>query len=207
MAVLDAARPSLRQSLPADAGQRPTRFSGATADETFARLYRAHAPGVYAAALRVLGRASDAEDVTQEVFARFWRDPASFDPSRGELGAYLRLLARSRALDLWRHEQAASRAHERLKLAARHDAPRPDERPAAAAEREEDRQAIHAALRRLPVAQREALVLSYWGSLTPHEIARRAGVPFATARSRMRLGLEKLRRECAPALAGARAEG
>ena len=206
--MLGAARSSLRQPLPADHGQHPTRFlSPASDDDAFPALYRAHAPGVYSAAYRVLGRASDAEDITQEVFARFWRDPRRFDPKRGALGAYLRLMARSRALDLWRHDQAAGRARDRLTVVARDAAPPVDELPATVAEREERRRAVLAALKRLPPAQREALVLSYWGSLTPHEIARRAGVPFGTARSRIRLGLEKLRRECSPALADAAREG
>lgn len=165
-------------------------------------MYREHAPSVYAAALRVIGRPSDAEDVTQEVFSRHWRNPSRFDAKRGELGGYLRLMARSRALDLWRHEQAAGRARDRLKVVSRDDA-RPGDRPAAVAERDEQRRAVRAALRELPHEQREALVLSYWGSLSADEIARRAGVPFGTARSRMRLGLEKLRRRCPPELAGA----
>jgi RNA polymerase sigma-70 factor (ECF subfamily) len=206
--VLGAVRPSLRQLLPADHGQHPTRlFEAVSDDEAFAALYRAYASGVHAAAYRVLGRVSDAEDVTQEVFARFWRDPRRFDPKRGELGPYLRLMARSRALDLWRHDQAAERARDRLTVVARDAGPPVDELPAAVAEREERRRAVRAAVKRLPSAQREALVLSYWGSLTPHEIAHRVGVPFGTARSRIRLGLEKLRRECSPALADAAGEG
>lgn len=194
--MLAAARSPLRQLLPADGGQQPTPPFDA---EAFASLYRVEAPGVYAAALRVLGRATDAEDVCQEIFLRFWRDPARFDPNRGEVGPYLRLMARSRALDLWRHEQAAGRARDRLRLVAREDEPRTDELPADATERDEERAAVRAALKRLPPAQREALVLSYWGSLSAHEVAARAGVPFGTARSRMRLGLEKLRRDCAAA--------
>jgi RNA polymerase sigma-70 factor, ECF subfamily len=154
----------------------------------------------------VIGRPSDAEDVTQEVFTRHWRDPSRFDPARGEIGGYLRLMARSRALDLWRHEQAGGRARDRLKLVARDD-DRPAERPAAVAERHERRQAVRAALKELPHEQREALVLSYWGSLGPDEVARRAGVPFGTARSRVRLGLEKLRRQCPPELAPSDGEG
>jgi RNA polymerase sigma-70 factor (ECF subfamily) len=149
----------------------------------------------------VLGRHSEAEDVTQETFLRYWRNPARFDPTRGELGSYLRVMARSRALDLWRQEQAAGRARDRLKLVERGTEVRPDQRPAASAEREEARRTVRAALRRLPPEQREALVLSYWGSLTSDEIADRAGVPFGTARSRMRLGIEKLRRDCGPQLA------
>ena len=199
--MLGAVRPSLRQLLPTDHGQHPTRrLRPIPADDGFAALYEQHAASVYAAAVRVIGRPSDAEDVTQEVFTRYWRDPSRFDPRRGEIGSYLRLMARSRALDLWRHEQAGGRATERLKLVSRDDE-RAEDRPAAAAEREERRRALRIALRELPHEQREALVLSYWGSLSPDEIARRAGIPFGTARSRMRLGLEKLRRQCSADLA------
>lgn len=201
--MLGAARSSLRHLLPADDGQRPTLSlpPGPRNPEAFASAYRAHAPGVYAAALRVLGREAEAEDVAQEVFLRYWRDPGRFDPARGELGSYLRVMARSRALDLWRQERAGGRARDRLKVVARDDDVRPDERPAAAAEREEERRAVRDALRRLPPAQREALVLSYWGSMSADEVARHADVPFGTARSRMRLGLEKLREDCPPSLA------
>jgi RNA polymerase sigma-70 factor, ECF subfamily len=209
---LGAVRSSLRQFLPADDGQHPTRFRdlprgrGRLEAARFDVLYREHAAGVYAAAQRILGRRAEAEDVTQEVFLRLWRDPGRFDPRRGELGSYLRMMARSRALDLWRQEQAAGRARDRLRLLTRGTEARPDERPAASAEREELRRDVRAALGRLPPAQREALVLGYWGSLTADEVARRAGVPFGTARSRMRLGLEKLRRECGPAVSEARAD-
>jgi RNA polymerase sigma-70 factor (ECF subfamily) len=204
--VLGAAHPSPRPSSPADGGQHPTSSSGARASgrdpDAFASLYSEHAPSVYAAAYRVLGRHSEAEDITQETFLRHWRDPGRFDPARGEIGSYLRVMARSRALDLWRHEQAAGRARDLLRLVARGDEVRSDQRPAACAEREEARERVRSALRRLPPEQREALVLSYWGSLSADEVARRSGVPFGTARSRMRLGLEKLRRDCAWELAG-----
>ncbi|HEV2075010.1 MAG TPA: sigma-70 family RNA polymerase sigma factor, partial [Thermoleophilaceae bacterium] len=185
---------------PSGAVRGPDDEARGTAD-AFARLYRAHVAGVYGAALRVIGREGEAEDIAQEVFLRFWRDPGRFDPARGDLGPYLRLMARSRALDLWRQEQAAGRARERLKLVSRDQEVRPDERPAAVAEHREESRAVHAALRQLPPEQREALVLSYWGALGPDEIARRTGVPFGTARSRMRLGLEKLRRDATSVLA------
>lgn len=205
---MGAVRPSLRHLLPADRGQHPTRFLRPVPDdEAFAELYREHAPSVRATALRILGRPGDAEDVTQDVFMRFWSDPRRFDPGRGELGGYLRMMARSRALDMWRHDRAGSRARERLRVVGRDEADRPEDRPAAVVERDEQRNAVRAALRRLPQEQREALVLSYWGSLGPDEIARRAGVPFGTARSRMRLGIEKLRRQAQAGLAEALDDG
>jgi RNA polymerase sigma-70 factor, ECF subfamily len=166
---------------------------------TFASVYAAHRPGVYATALRVLGRPSEAEDVTQEVFVRFWRSPERFDPSRGEIGAYLRLMARSRALDLLRHEQADGRAQDRLRAVAPRDEVPVHESPPSVAEHREQLGVLRDALRRLPVEQREALVLAYWGGMSAREVAAAAKVPFGTARSRMRLGLEKLRADAAVA--------
>ncbi len=163
--------------------------------QEFERAYDEHARSVYAAALRILGNSAQAQDVTQDVFLRLWRRPGRFDARRGDLGAYLRLMARSRALDVWREGQAAGRMSDRLKVVAVHDEAPVDGTPAPAAERGEARTAVRAALERLPLAQREALVLAYWGGLTADEIARRAQVPLGTAKSRIRLGLARLRDE------------
>lgn len=162
---------------------------------TFSRIYDAHHRGVYGAAYRILGNDAQAQDVTQDVFVRVWRSPEKYDARRGELGSYLRLMARSRALDLWREAQAAGRASDRLKVVVAMDEPRIDERPEHVAERDGDRRVVREALRALPDAQREAVVLAYWGGLTADQIARRAGVPLGTAKSRIRLGLAKLREE------------
>jgi RNA polymerase sigma-70 factor, ECF subfamily len=161
---------------------------------TFGRVYDEHSRGVYGAALRILGNPAQAQDVTQDVFLKLWRNPRRFDAGRGELGPYLRLMARSRALDVYRESQAAGRARDRLELVVERSEGRIDERPSASAEREGDRSAVIEALRQLPEAQREALVLAYWGGLTADEIARRVGVPLGTAKSRIRLGMAKLQR-------------
>jgi len=162
----------------------------------FASIYEAHSREVFASAYRVLGRAADAEDVTQEVFLRLWLSPDRFDPARGNVGPFLRLMARSRALDLWRHEQSGARARERLEVAGARRELAPEERPGELAERTEAGAMLRRALRHLPAPQREALFLSYWGGLTADEVARSAQVPFGTARSRVRLGLAKLREAC-----------
>lgn len=159
----------------------------------FAARYDAQHRGVLAAAQRVLGNQAQAQDVCQDVFLRVWRNPGKFDARRGELGSYLRLMARSRALDLWREGQAAGRASDRLKLVVTHEEPRVEDRPAPMVEREDERQAVRYALRSLPAPQREAVVLAYWGGLTADQIAKRIGVPLGTAKSRIRLGLAKLR--------------
>src|SRR5437764_11966164 len=117
---------------------------------TFSRVYDRHSHAVYGSALRILGNAAQAQDVTQDVFLRLWRRPRRFDPSRGDLGAYLRLMARSRALDVYREGQAAGRASDRLRVVAERDEGRADDHPGPALERAGDRAGLRAALRTLP---------------------------------------------------------
>jgi RNA polymerase sigma-70 factor (ECF subfamily) len=158
----------------------------------FDQAYRQHATRVRAAALRVLHDLAAAEDVTQEVFVRLWQRPQLFDPRRGSLAALLSVMGRSRALDRVRAEGALTRARDRL--GELHVvAPVDDDGPAAAVERRETNSELRGALLRLPPAQRDTVVLAYGHELDSAEIARRTGVGRATARSRLRLGLGKLR--------------
>jgi RNA polymerase sigma-70 factor (ECF subfamily) len=162
----------------------------------FEHIYDAHHRGVFATALRIVRDEARAEDVVQDVFLKLWRKPDRFDPSRGDLGAYLRLMGRSRALDLYRESQAAGRASDRLKLAVAREEPRVEEQPVEAVTRAEEGGAVRAALHTLPAAQSEALVLAYWGGLTSEQIADHVGIPLGTAKSRLRLALRKMRCEC-----------
>ena len=164
--------------------------------ETFERVFAEHERGVYASAYRVTGNSAQAQDVVQDVFLRIWRKPDRFDPARGEIGAFLRLMARSRALDLWREGDAAGRASDRLKIAVAQEPVREEARPDVECQQQDERRRVRALLSDLPQAQREAVVLSYWGGLTSDEIAKRSGVPVGTAKSRVRLGLNRLRETC-----------
>ncbi len=164
---------------------------------TFSRVFDEHHRSVFATALRVVGDQAQAADVTQDVFLRLWRRPDAFDPSRADLGTYLRLIARSRAIDLIREGQSRTRTTDRFKVIVGEQEPRVDDRPDLVAERSDERLAVRTALRELPEPQREALVLAYWGGLTAEEIARHERIPLGTAKSRIRLGLAKLRSEMA----------
>ena len=160
---------------------------------TFERIYDEHSSAVYTTAYTVLGNPAQAQDVVQEVFLRLWRRPEDFDAGRGTLPNYLRLMARSRALDVWREAKTAGRARDRLKVLAHRDEGRADDRPALAVELRRDRAIVLQALARIPAVQRQAIVMAYWGGLTADEIASRCGVPVGTIKSRIRLGLMKLR--------------
>ena len=163
---------------------------------TFSRVYAEHAGEVEAVARRVLGCPAQAQDVTHDVFLRLWVKPNAYDPVRGDVGAYLRMLARSRSIDAQRTRATAGRAGERLRTVAG------DGVTPAAEPRGDERAQLVRALRKLPGPQREALVLSYWADLRDHEVADRAGVPVGTAKSRIRLGLIRLRGDAELQVAG-----
>jgi RNA polymerase sigma-70 factor (ECF subfamily) len=156
--------------------------------DDFHAVYKRHAGEVFRAALAVLNDVTLAEEVVQDVFLALWRG-SSYDGSRGSLETYLRMLARSRALDVWRRGRTRERATARVQ--ARHVEDRGDTTQAAvihAAERERARGAV----RRLPEEQRAVIALTYWGGMSVQEAAAATGVPLGTAKSRVRLALGKL---------------
>jgi RNA polymerase sigma-70 factor (ECF subfamily) len=166
--------------------------------QSFQTVYATHSRRVYANAYRILHDAARAEDTVQDVFLRLWLHPERFDERRGDLGSYLALMGRSRALDLARSEAASTRAGDRLAATVEADPPRV-ERPDERVEARERSTVLRAAVARLPTLQREAVALAFWGDLPAREIAARTDVPLGTARSRLRLGLEKLERTVAEA--------
>jgi len=105
-----------------------------TASLDFDHAYRDHHRSVHAAAFRILHNSAQAQNVVQDVFLRLWRRPDRFDAGRGDLGGYLRMMGRSRALDVWREGQALGRADDRLKLVVDRSEPPVEGRPAAEAE-------------------------------------------------------------------------
>jgi len=159
----------------------------------FERTYAQHAADVHRAAFSILRDAALAEDIAQEVLERVWRG-SGHDEQRGPLGPYLTLLARSRALDLRRRSRTGERVLHRLEEQAgtlRSTSPPPEVEVARAAER----RLARAAVRRLPDEQRQAIGLAYWSGLSARELAAVEGIPFGTAKTRVRLALAKLARD------------
>jgi RNA polymerase sigma-70 factor, ECF subfamily len=157
----------------------------------FTDAYEAYAARAFAAAYRVLGEAAAAEDVVQDVFFTIWRNPAKFDPARGSLPGYVAMMARSRAVDRVRSRQARDSAIERLGRREERDSF--DESPADAVLRRDEGARALGAVAELPPAQREAVLLAYGRGFSAAEMAEASGVPLGTAKSRLRLGLQKAR--------------
>jgi RNA polymerase sigma-70 factor (ECF subfamily) len=143
---------------------------------------------VHGMARRVIAEPSLAEEVAQDTFLALWRRPGAFDPGRGSLQAFLLGVARNKAVDLVRREEALRRAKDAL--AAEVKLVPVEETPSFGIE---ERQAVHSALASLSEIQREALVLAYFGGRTYREVAEELNIPEGTAKTRLRDGLIKLR--------------
>ena len=129
-------------------------------------------------------RRRTAEDVVQDVFTTIWRHPDKFDPQRGSLPGYVAMMAGSRAVDRVRSRNAGSAAADRLAVL---DVQREQgvESPADAVMRRHEAGLVLAAVAELPAAQRDAVLMAYGRGLSTAEIAKAAGVPLGTAKSRL----------------------
>jgi RNA polymerase sigma-70 factor (ECF subfamily) len=156
-------------------------------DVALREVYDQYASFVYGVAVRVIGDARAAEDVSQDVFVSFWERPGAFDPARGSLRTWLGTLTHRRAVDHVRREEAGRRRAER-------DAGRavaaPDVEEMATALLTAER--VRAALDELPEGQRRAVQLAYFGGRTYRQVAETLGIPEGTAKSRMRLALRRI---------------
>lgn len=154
--------------------------------EAMAQLYDRYSPVVYAVALRVLGEAAAAEDVLQEIFMQLWRNPASFDASRGNLAPWLAVIARNRALDILRKRRPQSEISETV-VSVEVDL-------AAGADRKRVVEKVRATMQQMPAPQRSALEMAYFEGYSHSEISQKTGEPLGTIKTRIRTGLMMLRR-------------
>lgn len=164
--------------------------------KAFETLYDRYGDLVYSVSLRILGDAHMAEDVTQDVFTRVWHQPQQFDVQRGKFTTWLLSIARNRSID-HRRSQARRHRHEALSpIDAEDDVfASSDERddPALATVLQDERAAVRRAMDVLPQEQRLAIALAYFDGLTQQEIANKLGQPLGTVKTRIRLGMQKMR--------------
>lgn len=164
--------------------------------EIYDRYHRA----VFAVAFRVTTDRTHAEDVVQEVFVALWKKPDAYDPVRGSLGTWLMSAAHHKSVDLVRREESLRRRRDLVAVDVeqqlrdeKFDEP-VDEK---AGERWQATRIRHA-LAQLPEAQRQALVLAYFGGYTQREVAAVTGVPLGTVKTRMLAAMRKLKDVLAP---------
>lgn len=158
-------------------------------DAALAEVFRRHSGAVHGLARRVLGSATLADEVTQEVFLTLWRQPESFDVGRAPLRTLLLTRTHSRAVDVVRAEEAR-RAREERSASDRATAGYDLERyvwDLAVAEQ------VKTAVETLPATERRAIELAYFDGRSYRDVATLLGEPEGTVKSRIRSGLRRLR--------------
>lgn len=159
-------------------------------------LWRRYAGLLYTQALRVLHNPSEAEDVVVEVFSEAWKRASSYHPERARPVAWLVTLVRRRAIDHLRERRSHERAEARLALdgdVCLQGAAEGDHHSEEMVRLAELRWLLDQALRRLPQNQRETVCMVYFEGLTQKEIAARTKTPLGTVKTRLELGMRKLR--------------
>jgi len=160
-----------------------------------ARIYDQMHRVVLALVLRIVPERDLAEEVLLDVFLQVWRSAASFDSSRGEVASWMMTIARSRALDSRRVRASRARLEEcwsdELAEATPDCSCGCD--PLASRVDDERQSRVRAAVEALPEAQRRMVSLAFLAGLSHTEIAERTGEPLGTVKTRIRLGMARLR--------------
>jgi len=158
-------------------------------EDALAEAYRRHGGAVFALARRVLSDLTTAEEVVQEVFLRLWTAPDKFDPDRGSLRSYLLAQTHGRSVDLLRSDTSRRRREEREAL----------QTAEAGYDLEHEvwdltvADKVKEVVAGLPAPERRAIELAYFGGHTYREVASLLGEPEGTVKSRIRVGLQRMR--------------
>jgi RNA polymerase sigma-70 factor (ECF subfamily) len=158
--------------------------------EAFIVLYDRHAAKVFSLCLRMVGEQMAAEEVTQDTFLKLWTRATSFSSKKGTLLAWLLIIARRTAIDRIRLENRRpefgnpSDPEDTWRLSADPDSQSDEARW----------RSLYFALNDLPDEQRQVVELAYYHGMSQSQIAEYLTVPLGTIKTRIRLGMEKLRR-------------
>jgi RNA polymerase sigma-70 factor (ECF subfamily) len=153
-------------------------------------LFQRHGSRVHGLLLRMLGASGEAEEVLQDVFLQAWTRAQAYRSEKGSPRTWLMVMARSRALDRIRATRAARRRDD----AALAEQPLVE---VPVVEEDLERQELAGTMRNLlgelPAEQREAIELAFYAGLTHTQVAERLGVPLGTIKSRILMGMKKLK--------------
>ena len=152
-------------------------------------FYDRYAQIIYSIAYRSLGSVEESEEVLMDVFAQVWRTADRYDQARARVDTWLFMIARSRIFDRLRSGQRRGKVTDALIAFDAVDQVLENED----VEISERRELVANAMGKLPIEQRQVLELSYYGGLSHREISDQTGLALGTVKTRIRLGLDKLR--------------
>jgi RNA polymerase sigma-70 factor, ECF subfamily len=155
--------------------------------EALRDLYERYGRIVYGLSYRLTRDPQLAEEATQDTFVTLWKRAGAYDPQRAKVTTWLFVIARNRAIELVRARTRVPEPQEGV------DPGGEDDDPADLAQVADEAERIACAIAELPESQLEVIRLAYFDGLSHGEIAERLGQPLGTVKSRIRLGLERLR--------------
>jgi RNA polymerase sigma-70 factor (ECF subfamily) len=165
-------------------------------EDALGQLYDRFGHAVYSLCRRIVRDGATAEELTQEAFVRLWRSAASFQPARGRVSTWLLSIAHNLALNELRRRQSqpiVAPDTDWDATSARLADTSAESNPVLAAGMRERAEAVHHALAQLPAPQRHAIELAFFGGLSQAEVAAAQGEPLGTVKSRIRVGMQRLR--------------
>lgn len=155
-------------------------------------LYDETSRVLYSMAYRVLNDREDAEEVILDVYQQVWNSAGRYDPARGTVLSWLAVMARNRAIDRVRQSNARRTrelsVEDPVETAA--EGPAPEMQSILA----QQRMLVRKAMAALAPEQREAIELAFYSGLSHSEVAETLGAPLGTVKTRIRVGMQKLRK-------------
>jgi len=159
--------------------------------DAFEQLFDRHGARAFRVARSICHDDGRAQDAVQEGFHAIWQSRDAYHPEDGSFKGWAMTVVRRRAIDSVRHEGSRPPIREDRPDAHDRDQPGPHDEAVA----RDEAASLQTAIKRLPERQAEVIGLAFFGELSHTEIAERLQLPTGTVKGRMRLGLEKLRRE------------
>lgn len=162
-------------------------------ENALGELYDRFSRLVYSIALNSLGDLALAEEITQEVFFRIWKNAASYRAEQGKVVTWMASITRNRAIDEIR--RMSTRPETNLAPWDLEETDILDGSMDVEADVEftQQQRLVRHAIARLPIDQRQALAYSYFQGYSHREIAEIMGEPLGTVKTRIRLAMQKLR--------------
>jgi len=156
-------------------------------------LYDRYGRLIYSLAVRMVGEHTLAEEITQDVFVLVWNKAYTYQPDLGKVATWLTSMARNRTIDMLRRQKVRPEGHRAEWTDGVSPDLKDDPKLEIQVEQEQGKHRLRSAMASLPVEQQKVLALAYFGGLSHQEIADTLGEPLGTVKTRLRLGMQKLR--------------
>lgn len=156
-------------------------------------LYDRYIRLVYSLALTAVSNQHLAEEITQDVFLRIWEKAETFRAEQGKVSTWIASITRYRSIDMLRRQRVRPEGNQ-AEWSLEDDPDLADEiLVESQVELAQRQQQVRAALRQLPTEQRQALAFAFFHGYSHSQIAEKLGEPLGTVKTRVRLGMQKLR--------------